>query len=268
MKLAQLQRAFFARIAQVGETDPKLEAEVRRFGALSPAERLDLYANMYFLRLVEAVRADFPCVEALLGEVAFEAQVASYVRAHPSTQPSLDALGGRFEAHLRAGPGLGAEVADLAALEHARAEVLTEGDAEPVAKDALAALGPERVGEARLTLIPALRVLTLSTDVGPLWQALEDAGPWTGPGRPSTALGMNQGALGVNGSAFVVWRRDFEVFHAPISSEEALALRLADGTRTVAELCAPFESQEEPALAAFTALASWLAEGMVARVDG
>jgi hypothetical protein len=275
VNLAQLQRAFFARIAQVGEADPRLEEEVRTFGALTAAERLDLYANMYFVRLVEALRADFPCVALHLGDEAFEAQVAGYVRAHPSTHPSLDALGRHFEAHLRANADLDAEVADLAALENARAEVRTAADAEPVTKDALAALGPERFGAARLTLIPALRVLSLARDVGPLWQRLEDAGASTGSGRPSTALGRNQGApemkqgaLGLHANAWVVWRRDFEVFHAPISSEEAQALRLAREGRTVAELCAPFESLEEPVLAAFAALASWMTEGMVARVDG
>lgn len=266
MRLDELQRAFFARIAQVGEVDPRLEGEVRAFGALSPAERLDLYANMYFLRLAEALRADFPCVAKALGDEAFEAQVAAYVRAHPSTHPSLDALGRSFEAHLRAqGTGVRADLADLAALEHARAEVRVEADATPVPKDAFAALGPECFSEAILTLIPALRVVTLAHDVGALWQALEEGREAPEPAHPVTSLGAEGEAVG---SAWVVWRRGFEVFHAAISLEEAQALRLARERRPVEELCAPFEALEEPARAAFAALGSWLAEGMVSQVEG
>lgn len=258
MKLEPLQRAFFARIAQVGEADPQIEAEVRSFGALSASDRLDLYASMYFLRLLEALRADFPLVAKLVGDEAFELQAADYLRAHPSTKPSLAELGRHFEDHLRRaireGQSLRADAADLAALEWARAEVFTEADAVPAEKDAFARLGPERFGEARLTLIPALRVLTLAHDGGALWNALD-------ADQPAPAVAANPSAL-------VVWRRGFEVFHAPIPAEEGEALRLARESHPVEALCAAFESSPEPALAAFNALASWLAEGMVERVDG
>ena len=253
MKLEDLQRAFFARIAQVGGADPALEREVRSHGALSASARLDLYANMYFARLLEVLGEDFPCCAKLAGE-SFEPLVAAYVRAQPSTHFSIAELGRRFPEFLRTQALPRPDLPALAALEWARAEAVTLLDGEPVGQDALAALGPEAFGSARLVLTPALRVLSFDHAVLPLWRALDSGGEVPAPvPEPSHA---------------VVWRQGFEVFHASISAEEAAALRKVGEGLPLGEVCEAFAALEDPATAAFDAIGSWFAEGMViAAVD-
>jgi hypothetical protein len=256
LPLHELQAAFFARIAQVGEADARLEGAVRSHGALTPSERLDLYANMYFLRLLEALRSDYPVLAAVMGEDTFDALAMGYLRHHPSTEASLDRFGAHLEAHLRE-PEVAAtlerpDLADLAALEWARTEVFTGEDADPVGTDAFAQLAPEGFATARVELIPSLRLISPAFDVAPVWAAV-DAGETAPDVRSSEA-------------ALVVWRRGYDVFHAEVSIQEASALELARSGATLEAICGAFAGAPEPAAAAFAAIGSWLAEGMVSRV--
>jgi hypothetical protein len=291
MTLADLQRAFFAHIAQVGERDPAIEREVRSHGALSAKERLDLYAQMYFVRLLEALGDDFPHTAQLCGE-QFESLVADYVRAHPSTHPSLSEFGRRFPAFLAETELPRPDIAELAQLEWARVEALTAAEADPVGQNVLAALGPEAFGSAALLLTPSVRVRSFAHEVPAVWKALEneEAPPapnptpshvvvWRGtsvqPERSSD--GAESKAQKAGGPESRLERPSlyrlsvpsaamprFEVLHAEISGEEADALRKVQQGLPLAEVCEAFATLADPATAAFQAIGSWFAEGMIA----
>src|SRR5437763_1002781 len=82
------------------------------------------------LRLVAALREDFPLVEKLLGAEGFSALASSYAAAYPSDHFSLGRFGRAFDTFLRERPARWRrDLADLAALEWARAEVFVERDA-------------------------------------------------------------------------------------------------------------------------------------------
>jgi uncharacterized protein (UPF0276 family) len=69
-------------------------------------------------------------------------------------------------------------------------------------------------------------------------------------------------------SRLVVFRQGIEVFHDTVSPEEAEALEPARGGATLPALCEAFVGVGEEAPArAFQAIASWVTEGLVARVD-
>ena len=48
-------------------------------GRLDPVQRLDIYANMYFWRLLDILRGDFSAVVAAVGEDAFHNLVTDYL---------------------------------------------------------------------------------------------------------------------------------------------------------------------------------------------
>jgi hypothetical protein len=221
---------------------------------LPAADRLAVYAGMYRARLAEALREDHPKLAALIGEERFGALADAYALAHPSDHHDLGRFGRHLAGFLRRSPAPDRpDLADLAALEWARAEVHLEADAEPSRRGALAALGPESFASARLALVPALRLLSLEHDAASLWRRLEDGAP-PGPPAPSP-------------TAVAVWRAGFEVFHARLDPDEAEALARAASGEPLAAVCAAFERREDPAGAAFAALGSWLDEGWVASVS-
>lgn len=252
MRLAESQSAFHALATRAGGAP--LAAGDFLVGSLdlSAGERIAIYADMYLWRLTDALREDYPKVAALLGDERFLALGEAYAKEHPSDRPDLGQFGRHLPEFLRRFPGGGerADLHDLAALEWARSEVFFEAPAEPVAREALAALGPDAFPDARLQLIPALRVLVLEHDVATLWRGIEDGDGADAPAAERTAV--------------AVWRAGFEVFHARVELDEARALELAQAGEPLATVCAAFGDREDPAAAAFAALASWFEEGWIA----
>jgi hypothetical protein len=250
--LAELQRRFHA--LGTGAAEPALAA-----GLLAGAPSLDaaagaaVYAEMYDARLAEALAADFPKLTALLGHARFHALAEAYARAFPSDEPDI----GRFGRHLAAflAEHLAAEradLADLAALEWARSEVLVEADLAPAGREALAAPGPEGFPAARLRLVPALRLLRLAHDPLPPWRALEENAP-----PPPPAPGP---------AAVAVWRTGFDVVHGALPPAEAGALEAARAGAPLGEVLAHFGG-ERAAEDGLAALLSWVDEGWVAQVE-
>src|SRR5260370_16893963 len=117
---------------------------------------------MYFWRQVEALKEDFPMLAALLGDDGVVHLVDAYVQTYPSDHPSLGRLGrklAQFLAEHRADNGR-PDLADLAALEWARAEVFVELDAPLATASIFAELPPDQFAKARVCLLPAVRGLS------------------------------------------------------------------------------------------------------------
>ncbi|MGE3680200.1 MAG: putative DNA-binding domain-containing protein [Bdellovibrionales bacterium] len=59
-------------------------------------DRLDIYAEGYFSRILECMRKDFGRTQKVVGEAAFTKLVSEYLKAHPSKFTSIDEVGSRF----------------------------------------------------------------------------------------------------------------------------------------------------------------------------
>jgi hypothetical protein len=251
VNIAELQD-LFAALTMRERVDPEARnACLTGDERLSAAERARIYSDMYLARLVDALREDYPLLARLVGDEEFFALGAAYVRAHPSRSPTLAHLGRELPGFLRGRAGQRPDVADLAALEWARAEAFIARDAEPQDPAVLQSLGEDLPG-ARLELVPSVRVLSLDHDVAPLWSDLDSGGEPSAPRAGPACL--------------LVWRRGFDVFHAPIASEERAALEAVLSGTTVGEACEAFTTAADPVRAALEALTSWFGEGLVARV--
>lgn len=254
MTLAETQAAFHALATRTEAPATDAEAFLVGTPGLSAPERLCIYADMYLWRLADALLEDYPKLAALLGDERFLALAEAYAREHPSDQPDLGQFGRHLPAFLRRFPASErADLADLAELEWARSEVFFEAPATPLTRDVLLALGPDAFLDARLGLVPALRLLVLDHDVATLWRRLEDAEQADAPIPAPTAV--------------VVWREGFEVFHGRIELDEATALRAARAGDPLERICAAFGQREDPATAAFAALASWFDQGWIAAIS-
>jgi len=95
-------------------------------------ERLSIYGNAYFARLLECLEAEFPTVLQAVGAEAFRAFAQGYLQEFPSTSYTLNMLGSNFPAYLaRTRPASADQaltqwsdfVVELAELERIYAEV-------------------------------------------------------------------------------------------------------------------------------------------------
>jgi hypothetical protein len=274
--LAELQRRFFELVTGPQGVAKELRARhipERALAAIiagdaraSAVERLDVYANMYFFRILDVLRADYPKLAAVLGGDAFHNLATDYLQAHPSRHPSLRFVGAALPSfvarHVLAEgrPWLG----ELAALEWARVDVFDRADAEVLSREALAAVAPEAFAELPLAPVPACTLVPAAWAVEELWRALEarssaDAASRE-PAPPPRAAAAH---------AILVWRRGVVVHHRAVEATERRALEALLARTTFGALCGALGealgSDEAAAALAARCLGQWLADDLLAR---
>jgi hypothetical protein len=235
------------REASPSDLDQLIEGDER----LRAADRLDIYANMYFYRLLDCLREDYPRLFEACGPDRFHNLVTDDLLRHPSEHPSLRYLGSRLPAFIADHP-LGREcpvLADLARLEWTRADLFDAADAAPLTREDLARLPQETAGSARFGLIPAFTLLRLAHDAPRLWTEMKERAAvatgegssgepdghqiHSGAGTAAETCRLHAGSSAVDlprlprrDTAVRVWRRGFVVYHRAIDAEEADGLDL------------------------------------------
>src|SRR5689334_9473950 len=84
------------------------------------ANRLGIYIDGYRMRLIQAIRSDYPATLWLLGGKAFDQQALTYIEANPPQGFNLDHYPHRFSKSLAAVPDI--FVREVAELESAIAQ--------------------------------------------------------------------------------------------------------------------------------------------------
>jgi hypothetical protein len=256
---------------------------IRGDDRMAPEDRLDIYASMYFYRLRDCLAEDYPKVAAVVGGAEFHNLVTDYLLIHPSRHWSLRYLGEPF-AEFLAEHRLGQRAAflgDLARLEWARIEVFDAADAPMLDAEGATAAG----ADLALSLVPAVKILSLDWNVAPIWRQLEDAGVQGLHGSHSAAV-VDDGQEAFSEPTPVeppvqrpcslqVWRKNFSVAHRSLDRREAACLTALDGqTVGLPALCELLMEQsqgqdgEELPQGAITRqmatlLGAWLADGVL-----
>jgi hypothetical protein len=243
-------QASFWRSLHTGEPDPALVGVVLPSGPLEPAQRIDIYQGMYFWRLNEVLREDFPKLALALGD-EFDDLVRAYLTRHPSEHPSVRHVGDGLAAFLetdalvRKWPWL----PELARLERARVDVFDAPDALPIRASDLAIVAPEAWATLTFSTIPALETLSLRWPVHEVW-----ASPEEGTVLRQTVLR--------------VWRQDFAVFHAAMDDIEVAAFAALRAGAPFGDICdrvADHVDAESAATEAGSLLVRWIEDGLIAR---
>ncbi|HZS40434.1 MAG TPA: DNA-binding domain-containing protein [Polyangia bacterium] len=241
----------------LGLDEAALAEIVRGDARRSPVERLDIYANMYFFRILDVLRDDFPSLAALTGPDRFHNLITDYLAACPPVHPSIRDVGARLPSFL-AEHALAGErpwLAELARLEWTRLDVFDAADAPLVTVDALRALDPDAFAALPLPLIPAHARLRTLYAVDETWRAVEGGHPPIDPTRAPRTL--------------LVWRHDCAVFHRPVEKLESDALDLAAAGRPFGAVCdlvsARVPADDAPRVA-FELLLRWTSDGLIAAV--
>jgi hypothetical protein len=272
--LAELQRRFFElvtgrqgvakELAARGLPETHVAAIIEGDARASAVDRLDVYANMYFFRILDVLHADYPKLRAVLGDEAFHNFATDYLAAHPSRHPSLRFVGAALPLFL-ADHAFARErpwIVDLAALEWTRVDVFDRADTTPLAREALAATPPEDFAAIRLAPIAAFELVPAAWAVELPWRAIE-AGD-----AADDAASAAEPPRAAPGHALVVWRRGVTVQHRAVDGREAAALALLRAGTTFGALCTALAetaaSQDEAAQLAVGLLGTWLADELLA----
>ena len=150
---------------------PDLIAFQRQFVAAigSPATGpLAVYRNTVIHGAVEALRANYPVVEQIVGDEMFEAIAVEYSSAHPPISPVLALYGDEFADWISQQRWIAdlSYLPDVARVERLHVESLMAADEEP-----LVAAGNLELSGLRLKLHPAVRFNWLQTPAMSIWLA-------------------------------------------------------------------------------------------------
>jgi len=168
MRLAETQKLFATALLSPGGSQGSVHLAARLLkpnDLLTARQRLNIYRESYWARLVDALKDDFPGLLKILGVKAFEELAKAYLSDHPSKSFTLRDLGSRLEQWLQqnskfAGKQYGLAL-DMVRLEWAHIMAF-DGPANPtLCCDDLFVMSPR----LRLSMQPYISLLDLNYPV-------------------------------------------------------------------------------------------------------
>lgn len=164
-----LQRQFTAALRRPGCAPPSAVAAA---DAAKRMKRFNVYRNTMHASLAAALAARYPVIQRLLGEDFFQAMALLFIRQQPPSSPILAQYGEHLAPFLedfepaQDWPYL----PDMARLEWLRNLAYHAADAASADITALAAIAPERLGDACLHLHPAAHWIASDYPILAMWQ--------------------------------------------------------------------------------------------------
>lgn len=241
------------------EDSSAIEPHVVGTGRVPVATRLAIYGDGYRSRLIEALEANFPVLQELLGDTDFATLGTAYVRAHPSPYFSIRYYGDGLADFLATDDRYASApvLAELARWEWAMSEVFDAADAEPIRSDALARVAPQEWADLCFDFHPSVRRLALLWNAPQIWKAVSEE---TEP--PEVTLHLEP-------MEWLLWRQDLRTWFRSLSAAEAAALEVARDGQPFGELCArlsaDLDAEQAPAKAAGF-LREWVESGLITAV--
>ena len=155
------------------EPAPRCIDRIAELAPLTRTDRLAVYAEAYYARILEALENDFPTLRQSIGESSFRKLVADFLIRHPSDSPNLGDLGSRLPGFLRSHEfhGLCDYLVEIAELEWAMVEAFYSFSTDPFEPSSLSGVPEEAWMGARMKLDPSVRLLRCGFPVDQLWNS-------------------------------------------------------------------------------------------------
>ncbi|MFP6847699.1 MAG: DNA-binding domain-containing protein [Pseudomonas sp.] len=258
MRLSDWQREVQAYLLDpAGQPNPALQASLLGSAALSAEQGLAIYHNAYRVRLLEALRGDYPAVHGWLGDEEFDALALAYLNVHPSQHFSLRWLGAQLAEFIDGYlvPAQAAPLSELARLEWAFTLAFDAVDGAPLSLTQMAALPAEDWPSLQVRLLPSVQWLVCRHNSLAIWRAHKEQGEFPGS-QPLAEV-----------ESCVIWRDQLITRYRSQGADEVTALQgMAVHGWSFAELCGALsELGEQAPMQAVTWLRQWLSDGLLQR---
>ncbi len=218
---------------------------------LSPEDRLDIYANMYFYRIRDSLKEDFPALFQLMGENHWHNLITLYLAKYPPTHFSLRYAGNKLAPFIKKTPFFKKwpYVSDLAALEWDLLNVFDAIEEVPITRVDLQSVPAESWPALRFKLIQACQIKTFKWPVGIIWKDVIK-------GKKSIKYKKTKTDL-------LIWRQNYQSYYRPIDSLEKKLLAGIKKNDSFETLCS--KAKEASTMAGY--LMTWVNEGLIAQVN-
>lgn len=134
-------------------------------------ERLSVYAEGYFLRIVEVIEADFPLTHKILGHEKFLELICDYLKVYPSSTPNISEVSSKLSLFVKTHhfqknkPYL----SDAVSLEWNLIESFYANSMPDFNLLTLSGISEEQWENAKIVCDPSLRILSYDWPIDILW---------------------------------------------------------------------------------------------------
>lgn len=255
--LAELQQHFLQYLMQ--PTESQIHDLITETEKVSKKTRLEIYANAYAMRLVEALQENFPALHTLLGDCGFRQMGFDYIRHQPSAHFSVRYFGHQLADFLADHRKQQPYLAEMATFEWRLRHAFDAAEQTSMGIDALQAIPPEQWGDIRFHWQDTLSRVDFAWNIPQLWQAIEEEQDPIPPQKQAYPV------------AWRIWRsHDLRTLYRSLVVDEAWALDALMGRSTFAEVCEGLCEWVDEAHApnrAIELIMAWIADGLIIGVE-
>lgn len=255
-KILSIQRAF---VQQLTNGTPELVPYVQKTNKLGVSKRIDIYADGYLARLIEAFTGNYSKLQEYMGENNFYKLAKKYLSTNPSTFRSIRQIGNKLPTFLSEDPQFSkkAVLSNLARFEWTVEDTFDAPDALPLTPESFKNIPPKNWGKIKLVFHPSVRYEKFAYDIIPLWESLLK-------GEVKRVRRLNKPY------AVLFWRFNLVTVYKKLSEVDASVLELAVKGEPFIVLCqcvGKFVPENEAPGIAASLLMSWVASGLIIGVS-
>ena len=222
------------------------------------AERLDIYANMYFFRIRDALKEDFPQLLKVIGATEFHNLITDYLLQFPPTHFSLRYAGQHLPRFLKIHRLTNKThyLSDLAKFEWALLTAFDAADAAPLSVTDLQIVAPTDWPNLCFTFSESVSVASFAVNIKTIYEKILK--------KKALAKTDTQN----DKTLILFWRQKFKSYYRLISPIEAKLISAAKSGKSFAELCtlcANRKNAEAAAMQMATYLQGWLNTELLSR---
>jgi len=226
---------------------------------LSAQQRLDIYAEAYRLRLLDALSDTYPAVHTLLGDDDFENLGLEYIQTFPSTHFSVRYFGANLDEFLSSHPDFSSIpiLSEMANFEWSIRDVFDAINATPFTLQDMANIEANTWPNLTFTLIPAVKFCHFKWNTVSLWKAvIQEEDP-----QAPYELEKTQ--------KWVIWRPQLETVFESLDEEESFIFNTIQQKNNFSEICEKIslEYGTDPEQMAAQFLLKWIGKEIVLKVQ-
>jgi len=221
--------------------------------------RLDIYADAYRLRLLEALESDFVALQAYVGPERFDDIARAYIETHPSEHFSLRYYGQRLARFLADTAPYKNEplLAELTTFDWALTDSFDAADSPVATVTDMAQIAPNNWPQLVFVPHASVQRLNLEWNAPMLWKAADKEEPLPAPEKAPYPIG------------WVMWRQELQIYFRSLSVDEAFALDALLRGETFGAICeglTEWIDAQNVAVHAAGLLKQWLADGLIREI--
>jgi hypothetical protein len=224
---------------------------------LSAALRLKIYSDAYRIRLIDALRSNYPVLCAYLGADNFDVLAHGYIEQHPSLFRSIRWYGDKLSEFIQTRYAAYPYLEELAKFEWCMTLSFDAVDEMTVSVNDIAQVPADQWGDMRFKIHPAVFRLNLHWNVVAIWEAISNNEP------PPEATVTSET------SNWIIWRNNYINHFALLARDEACALDALMRGASFCDICAGlclWFLEDEVGVRAASLLKSWIQAGLITHI--